>query len=212
MTAMTDPTPDRSAISRQNGALSRGPASAEGKARSAQNARKHGLCGAGHPDPADLDPILRSVEARFAPACPLEAAICRRIAIALWRTERIDCLEQRFWERDGIDDENCTNEPSLDTLMRYQAGAANALSKALRDLRELRSGRLDAPICTNEPEASKRQRPPSFAELLARTGADGFGPIPGTEEFERELGQTSPEVAKPQLNRHERRRLAALGG
>jgi hypothetical protein len=55
----------RALASRQNGARSRGPRTAAGKARSAQNALKHGLCAKKllvlrEEDPAEVDHIALS--------------------------------------------------------------------------------------------------------------------------------------------------------
>ena len=201
--------------SRSNGARSHGPATAEGKARAAQNATRHGLRSA-HltPDPADLAALERSVEARFAPADALEAAICRRIAIALWRTRRVDRLEADYWDRPDNADTDRTNEPGLDTILRYQASAANALSKALRDLATLRSGRLDRPNRTNEPEPSPelvRVDPARLADLLAELRGDDLDPF-CTNKPEPTPVRTCTNEPEPHLNRRQRRRLAALRG
>ena len=175
-----------------------------------QNARIHGLR-ATTPDLLTGPPVTRfqalqqAVHARFAPACPLEAALCARIATALWRAERADRLEREYWEQipvtaadptrllDTIEADRPTR--SLATVLRYQADTRNALSKALRDLERLRSGRLDAPSATPaDPADENRTNEP---EPQAATRA------PWPDRTDRQ------DHAPPTPNRQQRRRLAA---
>jgi hypothetical protein len=82
----------RAAASRRNGAKSRGPKTAEGKARSARNALKHGLCGQrfvvlGDKDLAAFDALEAALTAELAPQGALQAVLVRRIVAATWRLE-----------------------------------------------------------------------------------------------------------------------------
>src|SRR4051794_12527241 len=61
-TAMTLTADERSAINRENASKSTGPKSADGKARSRNNALKHGLCAAVHTALPNEDPA--AVQAR----------------------------------------------------------------------------------------------------------------------------------------------------
>jgi hypothetical protein len=87
----------RAEASRRNGARSRGPTTAEGKARAARNALKHGLCAEkvlmlSHEDPADLAALERALIAELAPAGAIQAVLARQVVSAAWRLHRADRL------------------------------------------------------------------------------------------------------------------------
>jgi hypothetical protein len=142
--------PARAAASRRNGAKSTGPKTPQGKARSARNALKHGLCAEEfvvlHDEDAQAFAALEaSVLEELAPQGALQRFLAGRMVRAAWRLERaerieIELLEYRM-DRDGdlalalIRDGNGTR--SLDTLMRYRGSAQAEFYRALRTLKAL---------------------------------------------------------------------------
>jgi hypothetical protein len=152
-------TSARALASRQNGARSRGPRSAAGKARVARNALKHGLS-ARHlvllddEDPEAFAAFAAATRRELAPVGQLQADLVARIVTAAWRAHRADRLEaalmghympdrpptdQRAREaafglgliRDG-------NGPrALDTLVRYRGSVLGELFRALAALKAL---------------------------------------------------------------------------
>ena len=154
-----NPTPAQSAASRTNARRSTGPTSAEGKARSAQNALTYGLRSAElsfvpGDDRAMFDLLEASIRAHFQPASPLEAALCARMVTALWRTERAEDLDRTFWMGlpEGVqpghvmarlhvlDHDQIQRRPTLPTILRYLAEADRAFARALRHLEQIRQG------------------------------------------------------------------------
>lgn len=86
------------ATARANGAKSRGPKTAAGKTRSAQNATKHGLVARvgvllADESTADYDALGESLRHELAPVGALEHEIVARIVDALWRLRRCSRLE-----------------------------------------------------------------------------------------------------------------------
>jgi hypothetical protein len=144
--------PARAAAARRNGALSHGPKTAAGKARSARNALKHGLCAEEFVVLHDEDEqafaaLQASLLEELAPQGALQRFLAGRIARAAWRLERaerieIELLEYRM-DRDGdlalalIRDGNGTR--SIDTLMRYRGRAQAEFYRALRTLKALQA-------------------------------------------------------------------------
>ena len=82
---------------RENARKSTGPRTKEGKARSSQNALKHGLLAndAVLPgeDPADFDRHLTSFEDTYLPRNRVEKEIVRQIADVAWRMQRLSRIE-----------------------------------------------------------------------------------------------------------------------
>ena len=86
----------RAEASRKNRAQSRGPRTAAGKARSAQNALKHGMPAAKYlvlpdEDAAEFAGLEAALVAELAPV-GAQAVLARRVAVAAWRLERADRL------------------------------------------------------------------------------------------------------------------------
>ena len=87
----------RAEASRKNGARSRGFTSPEGKARSSQNALKHGLRAQKYmvlpeEDAAEFAGLEAAMIEELAPVGALQAVLARRVAVAAWRLERADRL------------------------------------------------------------------------------------------------------------------------
>lgn len=87
---------------RRNGAKSRGPTTAEGKARSARNAVRHGLlakrlCLTVENSEAYKE-LLQTCVDRFQPADDIELRIVERIAWVLWRGDRFAAAETAMYD------------------------------------------------------------------------------------------------------------------
>ena len=90
-------SPARAAASRRNGAKSQGPKTPEGKARSAQNALRHGLCAEEfvvlHDEDAQAFAALQAaLLEELAPQGALQQLLAGRIVRAAWRLERAERL------------------------------------------------------------------------------------------------------------------------
>ncbi len=136
-------SPARAAASRRNGAKSRGPKTPEGKARSARNALKHGLCARqtvvlGDEDLAAFEALEAALMAELAPQGALQAVLARRIVAATWRLERAERIEAELFAHNIGDTtsfglaliRDCNRARAFDTLLRYRgthAGRAVAL-------------------------------------------------------------------------------------
>jgi hypothetical protein len=173
-------SPTRAEASRRNGAKSKGPRTAEGKARSAQNALKHGLRAQKHVVlPGESATEFAALEAalieELAPEGALQSVLAQRVVAAVWRLERAERIEAGLFEhylrgernfglaliRDG------NGARAFDTLLRYRGGTLAELWRALRTLKALqaegqqvreatRTRRPDEPECRGNPDDSGR--------------------------------------------------------
>jgi hypothetical protein len=147
------PAPNpRAEASRRNGAKSRGPKTPEGKARSAQNALKHGMRAQKYvvlpqEDAAECATLEAALIAELAPVGALQLVLARRVAVAAWRLARADRLEAELFAERGFDgaslgvsmirDGNGTR--SLEMLLRYRGAAMAEFWRALRTLKALQA-------------------------------------------------------------------------
>jgi hypothetical protein len=96
-------SPARAAASRSNGARSRGPKTPEGKARSAQNALKHGLRAqkfvvVGDEAPQAFAALESALVDDLAPEGALQGLLAGRNARAAWRLERAERIEAELFD------------------------------------------------------------------------------------------------------------------
>jgi hypothetical protein len=196
----------RALASRRNGAKSRGPRTAAGKARSARNALKHGMRAAKYlvlpdEDAAEFAGLEAALIEELAPVGALQAVLARRVAIAAWRLARADRIEadlfeERRFAQSGpglalIRDGNGTR--SFETLLRYRGAAMAEFWRALRTLKALQAEQAVAPGAL----AARPTRPAPRRPL-----ADG--PRPNKpEQPARRLQYVMPEPPPPDRALHE---------
>jgi hypothetical protein len=87
----------RAEASRRNGAKSKGPKTSEGKARSAQNALKHGLRAQKHvvlpgESAAEFVALQAALIEELAPVGALQSVLAQRVVAAAWRLARAERL------------------------------------------------------------------------------------------------------------------------
>jgi hypothetical protein len=181
--------------SRINGAKSRGPKTAAGKARSSRNALKHGLCARAmllaDENAAAFAAFEKALLAELAPEGAMQAVLARQIVSAAWRLARADRIEAEivtFRQRGDADaglavirDGNTAR--ALPTLLRYRGGAHAELLRTLRALRalqaEARAGAGAEPAPAPAPRRrarylpARRNEPEQPREIIGLTGRPG---------------------------------------
>jgi hypothetical protein len=144
------------AASRANGAKSLGPVTAEGKLRSSQNARRHGLTAATAVVEGELtesfDDLHAETLADFAPATPREQNLAEIATQALWRLSRIREIERAQLssaiarQPEGLPADRAASafreladhSRVLDLILRYDSRCERQYHRAISKLEELK--------------------------------------------------------------------------
>jgi hypothetical protein len=182
---MIDPNSPRAAASRRNGARSKGPRTAEGKARSSMNALKHGLTARRwmvlyDEDTEELDALIEVWAARFAPAEPCEALLVRRLAEADWRLRRASRIEFEMFDSYQYQDDDGHNPLALalirdghganafGNLLRYRGGAEREFHRLYKMLSEAKARReaeaAEDGFTADTPVTERAREPQELAE------------------------------------------------
>ena len=203
----------RAEASRRNGAKSRGPRTLEGKARSAQNALKHGMRAQKYvvlhgEDAAEFAGLEAALIEEPAPVGALQTVLARRGAVAAWRLARADRIETELFEERAyggggpglalIRDGNGTR--SFETLLRYRGAALAEFWRALRTLKALQAEQaLDA-----GPALSAHPLPAHPARVAPRPPlGHRLQPDEPERAAERRLAYAVPELGAPGHTLHE---------
>lgn len=145
-----------SEAARQNGKLSQGPVTPEGKSRSSQNARKHNLlCSTALlscEDRAELDALAEGFLNEYQPETPTENRYVREMIDAEFRLQRVrahaasiqEARMRKLSETPTSDDaaeafrQLAEEGPSLTLLLRYENQFRGQFDKSLKLLLDLR--------------------------------------------------------------------------
>ena len=176
----------RAEASRFNGSKSKGPITPEGKARSSQNSRTHGLTGKtavlSNEDKLVFDAHLASYRQVFQPANQVEADLVYELSMIRWRQRRLWCTEtalldhamdrmapaiaQDYQHIDELTrtalafDDLANHGLSLELIRRYDSSFRRLFDRAFANLLQLRP---PSPAnLRNEPEtpaASPQEHP-----------------------------------------------------
>ena len=207
-TAPRPRSPAQIEAARRNGARSRGPVTAEGKARSSRNALKHGLAALEHfvledEAPSELEELAARLMAEIEPESEIEARLVKRMAIAFWKSERAERIEvalfdaapklrppQAGFEWEVADPLTTFDLKRFNAVRGYQAqqgrelplpqGAAAAATRAARGMHG--RTRHDLTERTREPvHTRQRRRPPDAAPWSHARHQSHRGTNPGAQ-------------------------------
>jgi hypothetical protein len=195
-----------------------GPRTDAGKARSSQNAIKHGLTSRtivlANEDPAAWHRLLDSYLERFQPADPVEAHLLEQLAAAQWRIRRAWAIESATYDleiaasdsyvrenfdqidqptRTAIAHRNLTDQSrSLASIQRYEARLSREYHRALSELRALQQERRSREVPEHqsaaEPPAPDKQK---LQNELPPTGTEGAIPSAPQRDFQCPPGASS---------------------
>ena len=190
-----------------NAKHSTGPLTPEGKARTAQNALRHGLT-AKHlvireDEREEFAQFQRSLLAELAPQGATETITFHELLHAAWNLQRFRRIEAEISTGLSADFTSLENAAALDRLTRYQARTQRAYYRALDTLRSLQTNRAlrtvkledaedpNVPVITNINELTKQTH--SEIESRALTLALRMMDIEGaafTREGRRKLAES----------------------
>ena len=172
---------------RRNARASTGPRTVAGKARAAQNARRHGLNLPARYDPSragEIDALARAIAGADAGAERLELAsriAAAQIDVERARRARLDIYPQALRERDAI--------ARLAAIDRYEGRALSLRKRAMRDFD-------DAPdrACPGMPAGVSAER--SHRAKVRRMAGNGASALPACPSSSRSIYPwAGPEAA-----------------
>ncbi len=176
---------------RQNGALSQGPVTAQGKAHSSQNAHKHNLLGSTRlltgEDRAEYEAIAQAFLVEYQPATATERYCVSEMIDAVFRLQRVRSYAATIQENrmaaisetPDMDvaaqafDQLANEGPSLALLLRYESQFRRQFDKSLQTLLDLRRRR----------QLEQRSKKNAAAKAMEKAIHDYvMAPLPGLEE------------------------------
>ena len=182
---------------RINGAKSHGPLTPEGKARSSQDALRHGLTANSPTLPTESDEdfqiLLDAYRDRYHAADAIETELVQSMATTRWRLGRIGMIEACMlqntmvlsrvhfsWQFEEIADDNrvahafgnlANGGKSLDLLVRYEASLNRAYDRAVKQLDILQNRKVrnepTKPVSAPLPTTSLHSPDPTRAIPIA---------------------------------------------
>ncbi len=135
----------RQIAGRLNGVKGAGHKSDEGKAKSSQNAIRHGLTSFPSGDhKEEFEAIRNEILENLRPEDGVQASLVDRIALCTWRLRRVFDIETNVFGRPGrgVSDsafQNCYTTERLISLNKYEANLERSISRTLRILNELKT-------------------------------------------------------------------------
>jgi hypothetical protein len=209
---------------RINGAKSKGPISPEGKAKSSQNATKHGVYSKsgfyllGNETKAEFEDLVSAYVARFNPADEVERRMVHQYAALDFRLRRAVNLAdaaidqhlcELFEENGGVNpvfsgeaaivvslQEGRTKTHLIDLFSKMEARLARQSHRLLGDLLKLQSLRLNANNTVTEPRAIVTE--PHVTVNEPRAPASGL-PSDSPQTKINETNPTRPQTPSPQF-------------
>jgi hypothetical protein len=226
-------SPRKLAAARANAQKSTGPKTPEGKARSAQNAVRHGLCAKiivlFNENGSEYKALFSSYVEEFQPAGPVEFHLVEEMVTAAWRGRRAlevetnaldtkmrsdqDYLEERYGEIDESFQRakaftSLSNDTAAIRLDRYQASMSRQFHRALKALLDLRKRN---PPRSQQANLPIEANPISEHSAATPPASDRTPPTPIAETPhtpEETLAASAPAIAPdtPLDRRHDRGR------
>ena len=205
---------------RQNAKKSTGPRTPEGKARSSQNALKHGLLARdavmADEDPAEYDRQLQILEENLFPKNAIEFELVLQIADSRWRMRRITRIEaglttHEYHCTDGftrkqypntvVPGRNGENQllgksmqdrtQALNNLARYRTMTSRDITRALKMIRQLRKDEYE---CKENRAANGAIHRPTLTDPDPYTTPDPMERQPSRYEPPAAAAQTSNPI------------------
>src|SRR4051812_39222035 len=169
-------TPAQLHANESNAQHSTGPRTAEGKARSSQNAVRHGLT-ARHLVIRDDEheafaELQQSLQQELDPHGALETLTFHELLHAAWNLQRFSRIEAEVSTGEASDFTDPEITKVLDRLTRYQARAQRAFYKAQAELRVLQTNRALRALKLTEEEEAQVPAITSINDLTKQTHSE----------------------------------------
>jgi hypothetical protein len=197
----------------------RGPNTPEGKARSRQNALKHGLRAkllrlppAGD-DKAHFQELAAGLRRTYRPEDAAEAQLVEAIAVAMWQEITADRLEAETLVamaggdgepfHGGLLLEAPANRAALHTVLRYQATASCAVGRAMRLFFQHRRAKRDGLLLVPDEAERTNDLPPLPEATPANDDASAPEPAPAASAAAESAAARPGRTNEPTGFRHD---------